>query len=85
MSENVFADLRVPNPEEQLRKAAIVHGIGQAIAEKQWTLTQAGECLGIAPEKLAALLDGQFRGYTLECLLRFVTALEGKVLVGSAA
>ncbi len=81
MSQNVFADIGIPDPETHLAKAKIVHKLSRIIAEQGLTQTEAGVRLGLSQPKLSALLNGQFRGYSVERLLRFVTALNHNVRI----
>jgi len=81
MSENVFADIGVPDPETHLAKAKIVQRLSRIIAAQGLTQTEAGARLGLTQPKVSALLNGQFRGYSVERLLRFVTALHHDVRI----
>ena len=81
MSENVFADLGVPDPETHLAKAKIVQQLSRIIAAQSLTQAEAGTRLGLTQPKVSALLSGQFRGYSVERLLRFVTALHHDVRI----
>ncbi len=81
MSSNVFADIGVPDPETHLAKTKIVHKLSRIIAEQGLTQVEAGARLGLSQPKLSALLNGQFRGYSVERLLRFVTALHHNVRI----
>ena len=81
MSINVFADLGLPDPETHLAKAKIVQTLGRIIAAQGLTQAQAGARLGLTQPKVSALLSGQFRGYSVERLLRFVNALNHNVRI----
>ena len=81
MSNNVFADIGIPDPETHLAKAKIVQKLSRIIAAQGLTQTEAGVRLGLSQPKLSALLNGQFRGYSVERLLRFVTALNHTVRI----
>jgi len=81
MSNNVFADIDISDPETHLAKAKIVHKLSRIIAEQGLTQVEAGARLGLSQPKLSALLNGQFRGYSVERLLRFVTALHHNVRI----
>jgi len=81
MSENVFADIGVPDPETHLAKAKIVQRLSRIVAAQGLTQTEAGARLGLTQPKVSALLNGQFRGYSVERLLRFVTALHHDVRI----
>jgi predicted XRE-type DNA-binding protein len=75
-SDNVYADLGYENPEEMLLKAQLVRLLSQAIKAKGLNQYQAAEVLGIDPPKVSALVRGQFRGYSLERLFRFLNAFD---------
>lgn len=74
-SGNVFADLGLPDAEEHLVKAGLVLKIGKAIRARGMTQAEAAGALGIDQPKVSALLRGQFRGYSVERLMRFLVAL----------
>ncbi|MBI4492223.1 MAG: XRE family transcriptional regulator [Chloroflexi bacterium] len=74
-SGNVFADLDIPEPEELDLKAELVYRISTIIAERELTQVQAAETLGISHPKVSALLRGRLDGFSVERLLRFLTAL----------
>ena len=81
MSENVFADIGVSDPETHLAKAKIVQQLSRIIAAQGLTQAEAGTRLGLTQPKVSALLNGQFRGYSVERLLRFVNALHHNVRI----
>ena len=49
--------------------------IDQIIRERKLTQTAAGELMGIDQPKVSEMLTGQFRGYSVERLMRFLVAL----------
>jgi predicted XRE-type DNA-binding protein len=75
-SGNVYADLGYENPEEMLLKARLVTLLSKAIKAKGLNQYQAAEVLGIDQPKVSALVRGQFRGYSLERLFKFLNALD---------
>ena len=75
-SGNVYADLGYENPEEMLLKAHLVMRLSQAIKAKGLNQYQAAEVLGIDQPKISALVRGQFRGYSLERLFKFLNAFD---------
>ena len=80
-SGNVFADLGLPNPEEELLKAQIVRTLDHLITEKRLTPQQAAGTLGVEPSDLALLLRGRWNDYSVERLLRCVNALRRNVSI----
>ena len=75
-SGNVYADLGYENPEEMLLKAHLVTLLSKAIKAKGLNQYQAAELLDIDQPKVSALVRGQFRGYSLERLFKFLNAVD---------
>jgi predicted XRE-type DNA-binding protein len=74
-SGNVFADLGVADASEHLIKAGLVVKIDRTIRRRRLTQTAAAQLMGIDQPKVSAMLAGQFRGYSVERLMRFLVAL----------
>ncbi len=74
-SGNVFADLRIPNPEQYLAKAELAAKILKVIQQRRLTQTAAGKLLGINQPKVSALLNGRMDGFSSDRLFRFLNAL----------
>jgi predicted XRE-type DNA-binding protein len=74
-SGNVFADLGLADAEEHLIKAGLVVKIGRIIRQRELTQAAAAQLMGIDQPKVSAMLAGQFRGYSVERLMRFLVAL----------
>ncbi len=74
-SGNVFADLGVAGAGEHLVKAGLVVKIDRTIRRRRLTQTAAAQLMGIDQPKVSAMLAGQFRGYSVERLMRFLVAL----------
>ncbi|MEX0922728.1 MAG: helix-turn-helix transcriptional regulator [Rhodovibrionaceae bacterium] len=72
---NVFGDLGRPDAEAQLLKAERVTRIDQILRRRKLTQTQAAKLLGLSQPDVSRLLRGNFREYSLERLLRLLTAL----------
>jgi predicted XRE-type DNA-binding protein len=74
-SGNVFADLGLPHPEEELTKAQLASHIRQVI--RRWRLTQlaAADLMGVDQPKVSALLNGRLANFSGERLMRLLTAL----------
>ena len=56
-------------------KSNLVIEIGKAIKKKKLTQIQAAEKIGISQSKLSELLNGHFRGYSVERLIYFLNEL----------
>ena len=74
-SGNVFADLGRPNAEARLLKAELVTRIDEIIRGRRLTQARAAELLGLSQPDVSRLLRGDFRQYSVERLLRLLTAL----------
>ena len=72
---NVFADLGLAEAGEHLVKASLVVKIDRIIQKRRLTQTAAALAMGIDQPKVSAMLAGQFRGYSVERLMRFLVAL----------
>jgi predicted XRE-type DNA-binding protein len=73
-SDNVYADIGLPDAEEMLVKAQLVTKIREIIKARGWTQQQAADVLGLTQPKLSKMLSGQFRGISetkmMECITR---------------
>src|SRR3954451_19418920 len=74
-SGNVFADLGLADAGEHLIKAGLVIRIDRIIRQRKLTQAAAAQLMGIDQPKVSAMLAGQFRGYSVERLMRFLVAL----------
>ena len=74
-SGNVFADLDFSDADLHLLKAEIVVGIDDILRERGITRTETARLFGLTRLEVSWILRGDFRAYSLERLLCFVTAL----------
>lgn len=74
-SGSVYADLGLKNHDEMETKSNLVMEISKAIKKKKITQTQAAEIFGISQPKLSELLNGRFRGYSVERLIHFLNEI----------
>jgi predicted XRE-type DNA-binding protein len=72
---NVFADLGLENPDEELLKAQLALRIRELIAEKQLTQASAAKILKVAQPDVSSLVNGRVSGFSLERLFSFVRRL----------
>ncbi len=80
-SGNVFQDLGLPDAEMHKVKAGIVAKIQETIAQRKLNQTTASHLLGIDQPKISRLLRGEFSGYSLDRLTKFLTALDMDVTI----
>jgi predicted XRE-type DNA-binding protein len=74
-SGNVFADLGLPNPEQELLKAKLTLQIYKIIKARGLTQAQAGEVLGIKQPHVSALMRNRAGNFSIGRLIEFLTAL----------
>jgi predicted XRE-type DNA-binding protein len=70
-SGNVFADLGLPNPEERL-----LSELHRLIKARGLTQVKAAKLVGIHQPDLSLLLRGDFDDYSVERLMKMLTAFE---------
>jgi predicted XRE-type DNA-binding protein len=78
-SGNVFADLGLPNPDELLIKAELVHQISEIISARQLTESEASELLEIECSTLTKLLRGELSKFSIELLFRLLNILGSNI------
>ena len=74
-SGNVFADLGLPHPEQELLKARLTLQIYRIIKERHLRQAQAGEILGIKQPHVSLLMRNRTGNFSVERLMDFLTAL----------
>ncbi|MGO9004536.1 MAG: helix-turn-helix domain-containing protein [Beijerinckiaceae bacterium] len=74
-SGNVFADMGLPEPDEELTKAQLASHIRQVIKRRRLTQVAAAARMGIDQPKVSALLNGRLTNFSSERLMRLLTAL----------
>ncbi len=74
-SGNVFADMNVAEPEEELAKAQLASHIRQTIKRQRLTQVQAAHRLGLDQPKVSALINGRLAGFSSDRLMRCLAAL----------
>jgi predicted XRE-type DNA-binding protein len=80
-TDNIFADLGLPNPEEELAKAKLATEIFHIIKQKKLTQVKAAGLLGVDQAKVSALMTGKLSGFSMERLFRFLNDLGQDVAI----
>jgi predicted XRE-type DNA-binding protein len=80
-SRNVFKDLGLKNPEELLAKAQLAARIVQILEERKLTQTQAAKLLSIDQPKVSHLYRGRLDDFSVERLMRLITALRRDIRI----
>ncbi|MEX0979443.1 MAG: helix-turn-helix transcriptional regulator [Gemmatimonadota bacterium] len=78
-SGNVFTDLDIPEPDVALAKANLADAIGETIARRKLTQTEAADIMNVDQPKVSLVVNGRLDGFSQDRLVRFLTALGGDV------
>jgi predicted XRE-type DNA-binding protein len=74
-SGNVFADLGLPHPEQELVRAKLTLQIYLLIRGRGLKQVEAGKILGIKQPHVSALMRNRAGAFSVERLMDFLTAL----------
>ncbi len=74
-SGNVFADLGLPHPEQELLKARLTLQIYRLVKKRGLKQADAGKILGIKQPHVSALMRNRSGSFSIERLMDFLTAL----------
>ena len=74
-SGNVFADLGLPNPEQELTKARLTLQIYSIIRKRKLTQTEAAKILGIKQPHVSLLMRNRAGSFSVGRLIEFLTTL----------
>ena len=78
-SDNIFADLGLPDAECHFVKAQIVAELYRLSNLRKLTQAKCGTLLGISQPEVSRLFKGNFREYSIERLMGFLTAFNRDV------
>ncbi len=78
-TDNIFADIGLPNPEEHLVKAQLVVKITKLMIQRKMKQREAAELFGIKQPDVSKMLRGHFQQFSVERLMRFLVALDQDV------
>jgi predicted XRE-type DNA-binding protein len=74
-SGNVFADLDLPQAEQELLRARLTLEIYKIIKQRSWTQAKAATVLGIKQPHVSALMRNRAGMFSVERLMEFLTEL----------
>ncbi|MCA1598291.1 MAG: helix-turn-helix domain-containing protein [Chloroflexi bacterium] len=80
-SGNVFADMGLPDADEQLAKAQIAAQVARLIAERDMTQGEIATMLGVTQPQVSALMRGRWEGVSLDKLFRLLKALDTDISI----
>lgn len=78
-SDNVFADLGMPDAVERQTKTRLAMSINDLLKARKLRQVAAAEILGIPQPKISALVRYRLDGFSVERLMSFLTALDQDV------
>lgn len=81
--ENIFADLGLPDAEAHYLKAQLVAELYRLTQERGLTQAKAGTLMGISQPEVSRLFKGNFREYSVDRLMAFLTAFDRDVEIVS--
>lgn len=74
-SGNVFAYIGLADPAEHFLKAKLVYKIDQIMKARRQKQAQAATLFGVTQPDVSKMLQGDFKQFSVERLLRFLIAL----------
>jgi predicted XRE-type DNA-binding protein len=78
-SDNIFADLGLPDADTHFLKAQIVSEIYRLTQQRKLTQVQAGKRMGITQPEVSRMFRGNFREYSVDRLMEFLTTFDRDV------
>jgi predicted XRE-type DNA-binding protein len=78
-SDNIFADLNLPDAGTHFLKAQIVAEIYRLSNERKLTQAAAGKLMGISQPEVSRMFKGHFREYSIERLIGLLTSFDRDV------
>jgi predicted XRE-type DNA-binding protein len=73
---NIFANLGLPDPESHFLKTQLVAELHLLTRARKLTQSTAGELMGISQPEVSRFFKGNFRKYSIDRLLSFLTAFD---------
>jgi predicted XRE-type DNA-binding protein len=74
-TDNVFADLGLPDAAERQTKTRLAIAINRIIKEQRLKQVDAARLLGVPQPKVSALVNYRLDGFSVEKLMDFIVAL----------
>lgn len=75
-SDNVFADLHLPDAQERLSKALLARAIRQIVRQRSWTQAKAAKQVGLAASDMSDVMRGKLARFSLDRLEAILLDLE---------
>ena len=74
-SDNIFADLGLPDAEEYYAKARLAYAIRDVLAARGISQRKAAALIGVAQPDLSAIVRGRLMGFTMDRLTTILNRL----------
>jgi predicted XRE-type DNA-binding protein len=86
MSQNVFDDMELPNPDEKQLKAQLVIAIRTLVNRANLSQSEVADMAGLTQPAVSRMLKGMTKEFSVEKLLHVVTSLGSPVrlIIGNA-
>jgi predicted XRE-type DNA-binding protein len=84
-SANIFEELGLPDAGTHLLKAQIVSEVYRLSNSQKLTQAKTGSLLGITQPEVSRMFKGNFREYSVERLMGFLTAFDQDVEIVAKA
>jgi len=78
-TENVFADLGLPDAAERQAKLRLAYALNQVLGARMLSQADAAKVLGVTQPKVSALRRYKLAGFSVERLMNLLTALDHDV------
>ena len=78
-TDNVFADIGLENPEEELLKAKLVLAIRSVLKRRRLTQAKAATLMGMKQPDVSAIVTGRTGKFSLDRLVRCLDRLDCQV------
>ena len=76
---NVFEDLGIPSPEDDLVKSELAMRIARIVRRRTLKQSEIAKILGVPQPKVSSLLNGRLYGFSIDKLMTFLTKLDRDV------
>jgi predicted XRE-type DNA-binding protein len=80
-TNNIFADIGLPNPDERLAHAQIGVAVLKILQNRNLKQREIANLLGIKQAEVSHLVNGHFNRFTTDKFLDFLKRLDQKVII----
>jgi predicted XRE-type DNA-binding protein len=84
-TNNVFADLGLPDAEELLAKANLALHIRRTVESRGLTQSEAAALMSLDQPKVSSIVNGRLDGFSTERLMRFLNDLGCDIQISVSA